>query len=273
MKKKNRIVFTGGSRIRSVNETIPFSKLIIEPQKLTLKTTFSGSLEISSQELLAVEEVFYVPILAQGIKIRHRNPNYKKTLIFWSLKDPQKIFKVLEEQGLVSAVQPLTGNEKQENTSSEFSEKIKVLTSPPLLVLFAAMILFAGFMTYKAKHRYDNYTRMGKASDYQIEVKKISVDHGVAFFNDSIIVPVGTKLISEKPEWFKHQSKPLFGEYPGPPNLWDLTTPFTIIKDADSFEFKILKYNDTLVFQIPDPDYKDPRDPSFGDLYQKLFKN
>ena len=43
-----------------------------------------------------------------------------------------------------------------------------------------------------------------------------------------------------------------------------------VIKDAGSFEFKVLQYNDTLVFQIPDPDYEDPRDPSFVDLFRNF---
>lgn len=272
LKKKIKNTFTGGSRIGLANETFPFSKLVIAPRKLRLKSTFSGTIEISSKELVAVREVSYVPILAQGIRIIHNNPDYKKTLIFWSFRDPQRIFKAFEEQGLLAAaVQSNLEVNTQEDSSSEFSKKLKILASPPLIGLYLAMLFFAGFTTYKTNHRYDNYLRMGKASGFQLEVKKVSVDHGVAFFNDSIIVPAGTKLVSEKPEWFKHQSKPLVGEYPVPPNLWDLNVPFEVIKDAGSFNFQVVKYNDTLTFEIPDPDSKDPRDPSFRDLFERFF--
>lgn len=275
MKKQERISFTGGSRIGAVNETFPFSKLIIAPQKLRLKTTFSGSLEFSSNEIVAVVEVNFVPFLARGIKIVHQKPGYKENVIFWSLKDPKKIIRVLKEKGPVTTgAQTAQVSEARDGSNSDSSKRIKFLTSPLFFSFIAAMLLFAGFVEYKARNRYDNYTRTEKASGYRVEVKKMTVDHGVAFLNDSIIVPAGTKLVSEKPAWFKHNSRPLFrNEYPIPPSFDNLEPPFNLVKDPDSFKLQVIKYGDTVIFQIPDPDFKDPRDPSFGDLYDELFGN
>lgn len=275
MDKKNKDVFTGGSRIGSVNETFPFSKLIIEPTKLRLKTTFSGTIEISPQELIAVEEVLYVPLLAQGIKIRHSNPDHKKTLIFWSFKAPKKILKSLEQQGWLStAARSGPGIKKSERSGSDQFKVIKLLNSPLFIIFLAAMLLFAGFVENKSRHRYDGYTRIDRASAHHIEVIKMSIDHGTVSLNDGILVSGGSKLISEKPGWFRHKNKPLFGgEYPMPPNFSDLHPPFEIIKEPDSFILQVVKWSDTLFFQIPDPDYKDPRDPSIRDVLQKLFKN
>ncbi|WP_156877273.1 hypothetical protein [Salinimicrobium terrae] len=274
MKEENKIAFTGGSRIGSVNKTFPFSKLIIESQKITLKSTFSGTIEISSADLLGAEEVFYVPILAQGIKIRYKNPDTKKTLIFWSFRDPKNIFKVLEEQGWVTtAVNPGTGSEKQENSGTGLYKEIKLLISPPLLVLYAAMVLFAAFVQYKNHHRYDGYERINHASGYRLEVKNMSIDNGIVSLNDSLLISGGSKLISDKPGWFRHDSRPLFGEYPIPPNFSDLEPPFEFIKDPATFNLQVVKWGDTLEFQIPDPHYRDPQDPTFGELYDKYFGN
>lgn len=84
---------------------------------------------------------------------------------------------------------------------------------------------------------------------------------------------MGTKLVSDKPDWFRIKNQPIIGSQSRNPSFTDLKEPFLIIKNANTFDFRVVKHKDTLTFKLPDPDYKDPNDPTFKDLYNKIFKD
>lgn len=269
MKEKNRIKFIGGSRIGSVNQTIPFASLIIDEQKLILKNTFSQNLIFHPDDLIDIEEVFFIPFIAQGIKIKHKNQNYNKTVIFWSLTNPQNIIQIIQNKKLLLPVKYDTIKENQFKTKSTSLYKNKFLVFIASLLI---LLPIGGFMVYRDNNRFGDYMTLEKTSEISLKVNKIWVDHGIAYLNDSIIIPGGTKLVSKQPTWFKVTNHPLFGNRNEiKPSFAELDRPFVINKTAGTFIFRVIKYDDTLLFRIPDPDYKDPYDPTFKDLFDKLF--
>lgn len=238
---------------------------------ITLKNTFGPNLIFHPGDLVDIEEVHFIPVIAQGIRIRHNNPNYKKNVIFWSLTGPGKIIRVIKNKKLFSPDE--SGSTKEDRVKRDLNSHTIQSPNPYIFVASIIVILLcAGFGLYSNYHKFDDYIIVRKASEIHLEVKDIWVDHGTAYLNDSIIVPGGTKLISEQPEWFKLKDRDLFGRpLPIKPSFAELDQPFVINKASNTFDLKVIKFDDTLLFRIPDPDYKDPNDPTFQDVFDKLF--
>lgn len=94
--------FRGGHRIGPINATIPLASLKVSGDELIIKSLFAKA-EFTPMEVIAIEEVSYVPLIAQGIRIVHANPALSKTVIFWTFKDPQKILTAIKEAGFIPA--------------------------------------------------------------------------------------------------------------------------------------------------------------------------
>lgn len=266
MKENGKIKFIGGSRIGSRNLTIPFASLHISKEKLALKSTGFKPLFFSPENLVNIEAVYFFPGIAQGIRIKHNKPEYSENIIFWSLIDPEKIIDSIKKKGLIP------GKALSENSS--FKRNKRRSFPPILIVSILTLLLFAATMIYQDSKKFDQYSTLTKSSKIQLEVNEMKVDHGSSFINNSYLVPTGTKLVSRRPKWFKEKIQPIGGKNSDQnPHFNDLDEPFTILKNQDSFEFKVIKYNDTLIFKIPDPDYKDPNDLTFKDLFEQLTKD
>lgn len=100
---KNKIIkFRGGHRIGALNATIPLASLTVSHDTLQVKSLFASA-EFNPSEVVTIKEVIYIPFIAQGIKIIHTKPHLSKTVIFWSLKDPQKLITTIEETGFLNS--------------------------------------------------------------------------------------------------------------------------------------------------------------------------
>ncbi|SDR66212.1 hypothetical protein [Christiangramia echinicola] len=265
--KENRIIkYTGGSRIGSRNLTIPFASLHIEEEKIELKSTGFKTLIFKPENLVDIEEVNFIPFIAQGIRIKHNKSEYSENIIFWSLTTPGKIIDSIKKNNLIQ------GNPRSENSSFKRNKKTSI---PPIaIVSILTLIIFGGTMIYLDSKKFDKYTSLTKDSEIQLEVIKMRVDHGFSFINNKYLVPMGTKLVSNRPNWFEEKIQPIGGrESDQNPYFNDLNKPFTILKVPNSFKLKVIKNSDTLVFELPDPDRKDPNDPTFKDVFEQLTKD
>lgn len=272
MKEKRNIKFIGGSRIGSLNLTIPFASLKVTKGKLELNSAGFQNLIFHKQNLINIEEVYFIPIIAQGIKITHNISEYDKNVIFWSFTNPKKIIDSIKNKGLLDKNINTEIKSSLENSTSTKKEKLKV---PPIAIISVlVLIIFGGAMIYKSSKIFNNYTTLDEDLKIVIQVRKMRVDHGFSFINNSIIIPSSTRLVSSRPEWFKEKIQPINGKKSDQkPFFNDLDEPFTILKNANSRELKVIKYDDTLLFQMPDPNYKDPYDPTFRDLYEEIMGN
>jgi len=114
---------------------------------------------------------------------------------------------------------------------------------------------------------------MTKESEINTIVAKAWANHGAVIINDSFVIPGGNKLVSAKPSWLVDENPPIV-EFPGykfTPRIIDIDPPFQILKEKETFEFIVIKNNDTLTFELTDPDYEDPSDPTFRETFKNIF--
>ncbi|SOC81277.1 hypothetical protein SAMN06296241_2852 [Salinimicrobium sediminis] len=92
--------FIGGHLIGPLSATIPLATLRVSSSKLVIRSFFAAA-ELKASEVTALKEVIFIPFLGQGIKIIHNQPQLPKTIIFWSLKNPEKLIQAINDKGFV----------------------------------------------------------------------------------------------------------------------------------------------------------------------------
>lgn len=144
------------------------------------------------------------------------------------------------------------------------------------IVLSISILVVALFITgiYFDRHR---QIKISLKVDDEINIHSNSIEHskGVLILNDSIAVSgaarqyeeIGAYSVIEKDTPYY---RPSHNKYI--PILYDLNKPYRMIKRKDNDTLLIIKSNDTLYFKFIDPDYKDPNDPTFSDLFERLIK-
>ncbi len=99
---------TGGARIGMVNATMPFATLRVSRNKLALNVSLIGNLVFQPTDIISIEPYVMIPVIGQGIIIKHRVPNYKERVIFWTTKDPDWVIQQIRAAGFQPA-KPLEG--------------------------------------------------------------------------------------------------------------------------------------------------------------------
>jgi len=91
----------GGGWIGGWQASWPFSTLEIHDDKIVLRV-WPLKAEIPLSEIESVRRLFFIPFIADGIKIKHggHTPYAPSLLIFWSLFNAKKILKLFEERGI-----------------------------------------------------------------------------------------------------------------------------------------------------------------------------
>ena len=84
------LIFRGGHRIGNFNVTMPMSILQVSDKTLKIKSLFASAI-LNLFEVIEIQEVIYFTFLGQGFKIMHNKPQCSKTVIFWSLRAPEKL--------------------------------------------------------------------------------------------------------------------------------------------------------------------------------------
>lgn len=107
---------TGGARIGTANATIPFATLKVNKNSLELNASFVGKLTFQPSEIISIEPYVMIPILGQGIKIKHNVSTYNEKVIFWTFKDPNSVIKEIQEMGFLN----------NENSSTQKNKRTKV---------------------------------------------------------------------------------------------------------------------------------------------------
>ena len=104
-----QLKLTGGARIGTANATWPFASLKVTKDRLDLNATIVGNLVFRREDIISI--VPDLGFMSSGIRINHRVPKYKDKVIFWTLKNPNKIIQQIRQTGFL------------ENSSSEITPK------------------------------------------------------------------------------------------------------------------------------------------------------
>lgn len=93
---------TGGARIGMANATFPFATLSVNHNRLDLNASLLGNLSFSPNDVVSIEPYTFLPLIGQGIKIKHKVSSYHQNVIFWSFKNPNWIVEQINETGFLS---------------------------------------------------------------------------------------------------------------------------------------------------------------------------
>lgn len=145
------------------------------------------------------------------------------------------------------------------------------------IIFFTGILVVALFFTgiFLDKDRRVNITlKMG--DEINIHSKDIKHRKGILILNDSIATSgmarqyeeISAYSVVEKdpPDYRPSHSRYI-------PTLYDLSKPYHLIKKRNNDTLVVIKSSDTLYFKFVDPDYKDPNDPTFSDLFERLFNS
>ena len=112
----------------------------------------------------------------------------------------------------------------------------------------------------------------------QINIDDADIVHekGVLIINDSVVLYGSAKQYEEISAYSVTEKnppdyRPSHSKYK--PILYDLYGPYKLIKKANNDTLIVIKKGDTLYFKFVDPDYKDPNDPTFSDLFEHWLKS
>src|SRR5689334_17324675 len=98
----------GGARVGMWNATWPFASLDVSRSALVLSVWLLGKFTLSPQQVVAVEPWRSLPLIGNGVRIRHSIARYPETLIFWCFVDPEEVTRKLRELGYPGAIENVT---------------------------------------------------------------------------------------------------------------------------------------------------------------------
>lgn len=94
---EKEIRMTGGARVGCFNTTIPFASLTITADTITLETAFLGKFTFHPQDVVALET--HWGLFSRGLRIRHRNPDYNKKVVFWTFSNIKDLIQDIRALG------------------------------------------------------------------------------------------------------------------------------------------------------------------------------
>jgi hypothetical protein len=145
-----QIKMTGGARIGLINETWPCATMTVTKDLLNLKTLL-GTYSFSRDDITSIEP--YAGLISRGLKINHNVANYNEKVIFWTLKNPNKIINEIRRIGFFDSNSSLIGqaanhqiteNQKKGGFPIKIPFAIGVVIIWNILLLFDLIDLFKG---------------------------------------------------------------------------------------------------------------------------------
>lgn len=96
----------GGARIGFVNYTWPLATLDCDASQLCVATTMFGLFEtgrhrLTCDQVVSIEPYGIIPVLGDGIRIRHTAPDVPEKIIFWC--DPDSTLRAIASAGFIPA--------------------------------------------------------------------------------------------------------------------------------------------------------------------------
>lgn len=113
----NELKLTGGAKIGNASATFPFATLKVNQKRLELKVSVLGNLIFQPSDITSIEPYTMIPLLGQGIKIKHTVSTYKEQVIFWTFKDPKSVVDQIKRTGFLN--QNIGSNQSTEQLQKE----------------------------------------------------------------------------------------------------------------------------------------------------------
>jgi hypothetical protein len=92
---------SGGAQIGWVNASWPLARISAQSDRLVITVRLLGTYTFSPEQISTVERYVLVPVLAWGVRVRHRVPEYPQRVIFWCLGSPETVLGGIRDSGFV----------------------------------------------------------------------------------------------------------------------------------------------------------------------------
>ncbi|MGW8123759.1 hypothetical protein ACV07N_13970 [Roseivirga echinicomitans] len=136
----NGITLTGGAKIGIMNYTYPFATMVVSKDKIQLTTATGVNLVFRPQDIVSIKTHKELPVVGQGIRIKHQISGYSKMIIFWLMEDPELVLEKIQATGF------LDNNLTFNDAKIERPEMAKIpLKKPVALALFGFWSFFLVF--------------------------------------------------------------------------------------------------------------------------------
>jgi len=97
---------TGGARVGWTNASWPLAQLSSSQEQLILNIRLLGTYAFVPEQVSEIEKFVWLPVIAQGIKIHHCNPDCPEKIIFWSLGNPKTVLQGIKDSGFLPTALP-----------------------------------------------------------------------------------------------------------------------------------------------------------------------
>ncbi len=162
-------MLTGGARIGRANATYPLADLYVDKKILKINASIVGNLVFRPEDIISIETYNFIPLLAQGIKINHKIPNYNPKVIFWTFKEPSMVISEIKATGFLddhnSALfmedEPILEMQKQGGFPIKKNVAIFYVVAWNILLLCDFVPFFLNFSTDKSPFGFGVITAIG----------------------------------------------------------------------------------------------------------------
>jgi hypothetical protein len=134
---------TGGARIGWVSVSWPLAELSVTPRSLVIRTWLLGTYAFTPEQIVRLEPYGSIPVIYRGVRVVHANPDYPSQIIFWCLRNPERLIERIRRVGFIPAAPPPTAPVKR-GIPVRWSFIIS------LVVVWNALFILGGFLPEKA---------------------------------------------------------------------------------------------------------------------------
>ncbi len=123
-----------------------------------------------------------------------------------------------------------------------------------------------------------NYIKLDDQNvSFEIEIHSVENNHGTAILNNKYTIYAGTPILEKKsyPTWLKDKNPPIFGKKSThyTPIIYDVPPPYKLYKNNGEKLIFVVKSNDTILFKISENLRDSINDPTFKDIFNRIFRD
>ncbi|SMC78545.1 hypothetical protein [Cellulophaga tyrosinoxydans] len=132
------------------------------------------------------------------------------------------------------------------------------------IFILLIVLIFIGSVIYEMN--FNNIPGIPIEDKIDLKVEKIKLQKGIIFINDSLYLVGNTYLFEGEARRKKLNFKPRF-------SLYDMKSPYQIIKKTNNDTLTIIQGYDTLFFKFYNEESIDTNDLTIKQYFEKLFKS
>jgi hypothetical protein len=91
------ITVRGGLRVGWLHASWPFGRLTASERSLSVSGLMVGGYDFTPDQMVALEPHSVIPVIGQGIRLRHSRSDYPRHIVFWC-RDPERLIARIQRE-------------------------------------------------------------------------------------------------------------------------------------------------------------------------------